>query len=96
MILATCGGPFRPAGRGLRIYCGLTVLTTCEVASRSTHCPFGAYLGWTPLALAETARLISRGKLHIPVEKSYTLTEAAAAHIDSQAGHARGRRVIAV
>ncbi|XVQ89997.1 zinc-binding dehydrogenase [Microbispora siamensis] len=49
-----------------------------------------------PEALAEAAGLISRGKLHIPVEKSYTLAEAAAAHIDSHAGHTRGRRVLVV
>ncbi|MEU8837125.1 hypothetical protein [Streptomyces sp900116325] len=30
------------------------------------------------------------------VEKTYTLTEAAAAHIDSQAGHTRSRRVLVV
>ena len=47
-------------------------------------------------ALTEAVNLISRGQLHIPVEKSYTLAEAAAAHIDSHAGHARGRRVILV
>lgn len=49
-----------------------------------------------PDALAETADLIAQGKLHIPVEKSYTLAEAASAHIDSQAGHTRGRRVVIV
>ncbi|WP_242908507.1 NADP-dependent oxidoreductase [Actinomadura terrae] len=47
-------------------------------------------------ALAETVRLISGGKLHIPVQKSYTLPEAAAAHADSRSGHTRGRRVILV
>jgi NADPH:quinone reductase-like Zn-dependent oxidoreductase len=47
-------------------------------------------------ALAEAVDLISRGKLRIPVEKSYPLAEAAAAHVDSQAGHTRGRRVIVV
>jgi len=52
--------------------------------------------GSVPDALAEAAGLISRGKLHIPVEKSYALAEAAAAHIDSKAGHARGRRVLIV
>ncbi|MEU0243199.1 hypothetical protein ABZ192_02560 [Streptomyces sp. NPDC006235] len=30
MIVATCGGPFRSPRRGVRIYCGFTVLTTCE------------------------------------------------------------------
>jgi NADPH:quinone reductase-like Zn-dependent oxidoreductase len=49
-----------------------------------------------PEALAEAVGLISRGRLHIPVEKSYILAGAAAAHIDSQAGHTRGRRVMVV
>ncbi|MFE9554871.1 NADP-dependent oxidoreductase [Streptomyces sp. NPDC006692] len=57
---------------------------------------FSGVAGSVPLALAEAADLISRGKLHIPVEKSYTLAEAATAHIDSQAGHTRGRRVVVV
>ncbi|GHC96783.1 oxidoreductase [Streptomyces violarus] len=57
---------------------------------------FSGAAGSVPEALAEAVGLISRGKLHIPVEKSYTLAEAAAAHIDSQAGHTRGRRVLVV
>lgn len=57
---------------------------------------FSGAAGSVPDALAEAARLIARGKLHIPVEKSYTLAEAAAAHIDSRAGHTRGRRVMVV
>ncbi|MHC3458536.1 NADP-dependent oxidoreductase [Streptomyces flavovirens] len=57
---------------------------------------FSGVAGSLPDALAEAAALIARGRLHIPVEKSYTLAEAAAAHIDSQAGHTRGRRVIVV
>lgn len=57
---------------------------------------FSGVAGSVPEALAEAVSLISRGKLHIPVEKSYTLAEAAAAHIDSQAGHTRGRRVLVV
>ncbi|MFD8802295.1 alcohol dehydrogenase catalytic domain-containing protein [Streptomyces atroolivaceus] len=44
--------------------------------------------------VGEAARLISLGRLHIPVQRSYTLAEAAAAHTDSQAGHSRGRRVM--
>ena len=40
--------------------------------------------------------LIARGRLRIPIEKSYPLADAAAAHIDSQAGHTRGRRVLVV
>ncbi|GAA3148739.1 NADP-dependent oxidoreductase [Streptomyces longwoodensis] len=57
---------------------------------------FSGVAGSVPEALAEAVNLISRGKLHIPVEKSYTLAEAPAAHIDSQAGHTRGRRVLVV
>ena len=57
---------------------------------------FSGVAGSVPEALAEAVGLISRGKLHIPVEKSYTLADAAAAHIDSQAGHTRGRRVLVV
>lgn len=48
MTVAACGGPFRPSGRGVRVYCGFPVPTSCEVTSRSTHRPFGAYPGWTP------------------------------------------------
>ncbi|SEG35368.1 NADPH:quinone reductase [Saccharopolyspora kobensis] len=57
---------------------------------------FSDTAGSVPDALAEAVDLISRGKLHIPVEKTYSLAEAAAAHVDSQAGHTRGRRVILV
>ena len=57
---------------------------------------FSGEAGSVPDALAEAAALIARGKLHIPVDKSYTLGEAAQAHVDSRAGHTRGRRVIVV
>lgn len=57
---------------------------------------FSGVAGSMTEALAEAVDLISRGRLHIPVEKSYTLAEAAAAHIDSRAGHTRGRRVVVV
>ncbi|MBC3989078.1 NADP-dependent oxidoreductase [Streptomyces sp. AC563] len=55
---------------------------------------FSGVAGSVPDALATTVDLLTRGKLHIPVEKAYPLTDAVAAHIDSQAGHTRGRRVI--
>ncbi|MGW5343694.1 NADP-dependent oxidoreductase [Streptomyces sp. NPDC004050] len=55
---------------------------------------FSGVAGSVPEALAEAASLMSRGKLRIPVEKSYTLTEVTAAHIDSKTGHTRGRRVL--
>ncbi|TLW94643.1 NADP-dependent oxidoreductase [Saccharomonospora piscinae] len=57
---------------------------------------FSGVAGSMPDALAETVDLITRRKLRIPVAKSYTLAEAAAAHADSQAGHTRGRRVLLV
>lgn len=57
---------------------------------------FSGVAGSVPDALTEAVDLISRGRLHIPVEKSYSLTEAAAAHTDSRAGHTRGRRVLVI
>jgi NADPH:quinone reductase-like Zn-dependent oxidoreductase len=47
-------------------------------------------------ALTETVDLITRGALHLPVDKSYSLAEVRQAHADSEAGHTRGRRVIIV
>jgi NADPH:quinone reductase-like Zn-dependent oxidoreductase len=47
-------------------------------------------------ALTAAVDLISRGVLHIPVDESYALGDAAKAHVDSHAGHTRGRRVILV
>ncbi|WP_190046377.1 zinc-binding dehydrogenase, partial [Streptomyces finlayi] len=57
---------------------------------------FSGVAGSVPDALAEAVDLISRGRLYIPVEKSYPLSEAAAAHTDSRTGHTRGRRVLVV
>ncbi|CAL9439510.1 NADPH:quinone reductase [Streptomyces sp. DH-12] len=57
---------------------------------------FSNVAGSVPDALTETVRLLEQGKLRIPVEKAYSLTEAASAHIDSRAGHTRGRRVIVI
>ncbi|MFD5203222.1 NADP-dependent oxidoreductase [Streptomyces sp. NPDC058375] len=57
---------------------------------------FSGVAGSVPDALTEAAELISRGGLHIPVEKSYALAEAAAAHADSRTGHTRGRRVVVI
>ncbi|MFG2502177.1 NADP-dependent oxidoreductase [Streptomyces sp. NPDC048441] len=72
------------------------VISIADLGAPELGVRFSGVAGSVPEALAEAAALISRGKLHIPVEKSYTLAEAAAAHIDSQAGHTRGRRVIVV
>ncbi|MFJ4917907.1 NADP-dependent oxidoreductase [Streptomyces sp. NPDC088726] len=70
------------------------VVSIADLGAPEFGVRFSGVAGSVPEALAEAARLIARGKLHIPVEKSYTLAEAAAAHTDSQAGHTRGRRVI--
>ena len=72
------------------------VISTADLAAPERGVRFSDVAGSMPDALAEAVRLISCGKLHIPVERSYTLAEAAAAHIDSQAGHTRGRRVVLV
>ncbi|MFI6897473.1 NADP-dependent oxidoreductase [Streptomyces sp. NPDC050256] len=72
------------------------VVSIADLGAPALGVRFSGVAGSVPDALAEAARLIARGKLHIPVEKSYMLAEAAAAHIDSRAGHTRGRRVMVV
>ncbi|GAA3618835.1 NADP-dependent oxidoreductase [Nonomuraea rosea] len=72
------------------------VISIADLGAPELGVRFSGVAGSLPDALAEAARLISQGKLHIPVERSYTLAEAAAAHADSQAGHTRGRRVVVV
>ncbi|WP_449065315.1 NADP-dependent oxidoreductase [Planomonospora algeriensis] len=72
------------------------VISIADLTAPELGARFSGVAGSMPEALAEAVGLISRGRLHIPVEKSYTLAEAAAAHIDSQAGHTRGRRVVVV
>lgn len=70
------------------------VVSIADLSAPDHGVRFSGVGGSMPDALAETVDLIARGKLHIPVEKTYPLAEAAAAHADSQAGHSRGRRVI--
>lgn len=72
------------------------VISIADLGAPELGVLFSGVAGSVPEALAEAVGLISRGKLHIPVERSYTLAEAAKAHIDSQAGHTRGRRVMVV
>ncbi|MFF3497134.1 NADP-dependent oxidoreductase [Streptomyces sp. NPDC002795] len=72
------------------------VISIADLGAPEFGVRFSGTAGSVPDALAEAVDLISRGRLHIPVEKSYTLAEAAAAHVDSQAGHTRGRRVLTV
>ncbi|MEU6328480.1 NADP-dependent oxidoreductase [Streptomyces sp. NPDC047049] len=72
------------------------VISIADLAAPDLGVRFSGVAGSMPEALTEAVGLISRGKLHIPVEKAYPLAEAAAAHTDSQAGHTRGRRVMVV
>ncbi|MEU3030660.1 NADP-dependent oxidoreductase [Streptomyces incarnatus] len=72
------------------------VVSIADLGAPDLGVRFSGVAGSVPDALAVTADLIARGKLHIPVEKAYPLAEAAAAHLDSQAGHTRGRRVLIV
>ncbi|QEU89942.1 NADP-dependent oxidoreductase [Streptomyces kanamyceticus] len=72
------------------------VISIADLGAPELGVRFSGVAGSVPDALTEAVGLIARGKLHIPVEKSYALADAAAAHIDSQAGHTRGRRVIVV
>ncbi|MCU1640318.1 MAG: Alcohol dehydrogenase zinc-binding domain protein [Nocardia sp.] len=72
------------------------VISIADLGAPELGVRFSGVAGSVTDALVEAADLISRGKLHLPVEKSYSLAEAAAAHIDSQAGHTRGRRVVIV
>ncbi|TXS81345.1 NADP-dependent oxidoreductase [Streptomyces sp. sk2.1] len=72
------------------------VVSIADLSAPRLGVRFSGTAGSVPEALAEAVDLITRGRLHIPVEKSYPLSEAAAAHIDSRAGHTRGRRVLLV
>ncbi|MFD7027359.1 NADP-dependent oxidoreductase [Streptomyces sp. NPDC059917] len=72
------------------------VISTADLDAPRLGARFSAAAGSVQDALTEAVDLISRGKLRIPVEKSYPLAEAAAAHIDSRAGHTRGRRVMSI
>ncbi|WP_227980107.1 NADP-dependent oxidoreductase [Nocardia spumae] len=72
------------------------VISIADLGAPEFGVRFSGVAGSMTAALIEAATLISQGKLHIPVEKSYQLGDAAAAHADSRAGHTRGRRVIVV
>ncbi|WP_405898701.1 NADP-dependent oxidoreductase [Streptomyces sp. NBC_00727] len=72
------------------------VITIADLGAPEFGVRFSGVAGSVPDALAEAVDLIERGRLDIPVEKSYTLAEAAQAHVDSRAGHTRGRRVVVV
>lgn len=72
------------------------VLSIADFGAAEAGFPFSGVAGSMAEALAGTTDLLSRGKLHIPVEKTYPLADAAQAHIDSRAGHTRGRRVVLI
>ena len=72
------------------------LLSTADLGAPELRVRFAGVGGSMPAALAEAGRLMSSGRLHLPIERYYTLAEAAQAQIDSQAGHTRGRRVIVV
>ncbi|MGW2343364.1 NADP-dependent oxidoreductase [Streptomyces sp. NPDC001661] len=72
------------------------VISIADLGAPEFGVRFSGVAGSVPDALAEAVTLIARGKLHIPVEKAYTLAEAPTAHADSRAGHTRGRRVLTV
>ncbi|MFC8219401.1 NADP-dependent oxidoreductase [Streptomyces sp. NPDC057362] len=73
-----------------------SVVSIADLGAPEFGVRFSGVAGSMPAALAEAVDLIARGRLHIPVEKSYSLAEAAAAHVDSRAGHTRGRRVVVI
>ncbi|MFC8443236.1 NADP-dependent oxidoreductase [Streptomyces griseoincarnatus] len=73
-----------------------TVVSIADRTAPELGVRFSNVAGSVPDALKETVRLLEQGTLHIPVEKVYSLTETAAAHADSRAGHTRGRRVIVI
>ncbi|MFI2030312.1 NADP-dependent oxidoreductase [Streptomyces buecherae] len=72
------------------------VISIADLDAPDLGVRFSGVAGSVSDALATTVDLLTRGKLHIPVERAYPLTDAVAAHIDSQAGHTRGRRVIVI
>lgn len=72
------------------------VISIADLSAPELGVRFSGVAGSVPDALAEATDLLSRGALRIPVERSYALDEAAAAHADSRAGHTRGRRVLVV
>ncbi|AYF74453.1 NADP-dependent oxidoreductase [Nocardia yunnanensis] len=72
------------------------VVTIADLEAPMLGIRFAGVGGSMPEALAAAVDLLERGKLHLPIDRSFPLAEAAAAHADSQAGHTRGRRVLLV
>lgn len=72
------------------------VITIADLEAPMLGIRFAGVGGSMPEALTAAVDLISRGRLAIPVDRSYSLAHAATAHADSRSGHARGRRVLLV
>jgi NADPH:quinone reductase-like Zn-dependent oxidoreductase len=72
------------------------VLSIADRGAPELGAQFSAAAGNLSDAIAEAARLFSNGKLRIPIAQTYPLDQVAEAHIDSAAGHTRGRRVLVV
>ncbi|GGZ04561.1 hypothetical protein GCM10010327_38870 [Streptomyces nitrosporeus] len=72
------------------------VVSLADLGAPDFGARFSGVAGSVSAALAEAVDLISRGRLHIPVDKAYGLAEAPAAPTGSRAGHTRGRRVLVV
>ena len=72
------------------------VLTTADLDAPKYGVRFSGEAGDVGEALAQAACLVAKGDLRIPVAKTYSLEQAASAHVDSQAGHTRGRRIIVI
>ncbi|GGM44137.1 NADP-dependent oxidoreductase [Promicromonospora citrea] len=70
------------------------VVSVADLTAPELGVRFSGVAGDVRAALARGAELVTAGRLHLPVERVYTFADAARAHADSQAGHARGRRVI--
>jgi NADPH:quinone reductase-like Zn-dependent oxidoreductase len=54
----------------------------------------GGSAGRAPGALDEAARLVEAGRLHVPVQPTFTFAEAPEAHRLSESGHVRGKLVL--
>lgn len=72
------------------------VISMADLSAPEHGVRFSGTAGSVQDALDEIVGLVAAGKLRIPVERTYTLADAATAQIDSQAGHTRGRRVIVI
>ena len=54
----------------------------------------GGAEGRAPGALDEAAQLVEAGRLHVPVQQTFTFAQASEAHRVSEGGHVRGKLVL--